>query len=74
MPAQPLSALEREQIRIGIERGETDVAIGGRLGRHRCTINAEINRNNGRALYSAVAAQERAVREPVSPEDNKVGR
>ena len=34
--------------------------IAGRLGRHRATINAEINRNGGRARYTATAAQTRA--------------
>jgi IS30 family transposase len=34
--------------------------ITRRLDRHRCTINAEINRNGGRTGFSAVAAQHRA--------------
>jgi len=34
--------------------------IAQRLGRHRCTVNAEITRNGGRGAYSAVAAQSRA--------------
>lgn len=60
MPARPLNVCEREEIRAGIERGETDDQIGGRLDRHRTTINVEINRNGGRDGYSAIAAQGRA--------------
>lgn len=72
MPAQPLTAHEREEILIGIERSESSVVIGGRLGRHRCTISAEVNRNGGRGDYSAIAAQERAVRERARPKTAKL--
>lgn len=72
MPAHPLSVVEREQIRVGIARGDTDSVIAVSVGRHRCTINAEINRNGGRSNYSAVEAQERAVRCRARPKQPKL--
>ncbi len=72
MPAQPLTAPEREEIRVGIERGETDGEIAGRLDRHRSTINAEIGRNGGRSRYSATAAQVRADRHRARPKTSKL--
>lgn len=67
MPANPLTMCEREEIRAGIERGESDVVIAGRLGRCRTTVNREINRNGGRVVYTAVAAQARATVERERP-------
>jgi transposase, IS30 family len=69
MPARPLTACEREEIRAGIERGETDGQIADRVGRHRCTVNAEIRRNGGRSGYTATTAQARADRERARPKD-----
>ena len=60
MPAEPLTLPEREEIRAGIERGDPLVAVALRLGRHRCTVSAEVTRNGGRDRYRAVAAQARA--------------
>jgi transposase, IS30 family len=50
----------REEIRVGIDRGESDQDIATRIGCHRSTIWREIGENGGRHAYRAFAAQARA--------------
>jgi IS30 family transposase len=55
-----LSLSDREEIRVGIERGESDRVIAERLGRHRSTIWREITAAGGRQSYRAYQSQHRA--------------
>jgi transposase, IS30 family len=57
-----LSLTEREEIRAGLERGETYKAIAQTLGRATSTISREVAANRGREGYRAVWAHRRASR------------
>jgi IS30 family transposase len=55
-----LAVSDREEIRVGIELGESDDQIAQRIDRHRSTVWREIKANGGRSAYSAVRAENRA--------------
>jgi len=59
-PAARLSLREREEIRVGLDRGETFSVIAQQLGRVVSTVSREVNANGGRGAYRAHLAQRRA--------------
>lgn len=62
-----LSLGEREEIRVGIERRESDAEIAVRLGRHRSTVWREIRANGGRGAYRVFRAEDRAFVQAARP-------
>lgn len=62
MPGPALTMDEREEIRAGLERGETFTEIAAGLGRARSSVSREVRRNGGRDRYRAAVAQRRADR------------
>lgn len=55
-----LSRDEREEIRAGIERGETYTAIAGTIGRATSTVTRDVAANGGRDSYTAWRAHQDA--------------
>ena len=68
--SRSLSPAEREEIRAGLERGETLTTIAAGLGRATSTVSREVKANGGRDGYRALAANTRAgqrARRPKTP-------
>jgi IS30 family transposase len=62
-----LSAREREEIAIGLARGESYRVIGARIGRPVSTVSREVARNGPRGFYRGLLAQARAERRARRP-------
>lgn len=83
MPAQPattewnpsparLSLREREEVRGGLERGESFTVIAGLIGRVVSTVSREVAANGGRADYQAWRAHRRAAAQARRPKRPKL--
>jgi IS30 family transposase len=69
-----LSILDREQILVGISRGESLSSIACSLGRARSTVTREVKANGGREGYSAWRAHERAREQAGRPKPCKLAK
>ena len=67
-----LSLAEREDIRAGLERGESFTVIARRLCRATSTVSREVGANGGRGAYRATIAHQRACRRARRPKAMKL--
>jgi IS30 family transposase len=67
-----LSADDRIEIRLGLERGESYADLGRRLRRHRSTISREVNANGGRDHYRPMDAHRAAAERARRPKEAKL--
>ncbi|HSH59430.1 MAG TPA: helix-turn-helix domain-containing protein [Acidimicrobiales bacterium] len=67
-----LSLQEREEISIGLRRGDSFSAIGRQLGRSTSTVSREVKANGGRDGYRAWRAHDRAYFEARRPKGAKL--
>jgi transposase, IS30 family len=71
-PRGHLALPEREEISLGLERGESFAAISRGLGRATSTVSREVAANGGRHRYRAWQAHERAYDQARRPKRRKL--
>ena len=67
-----LSVQEREEISLGVRRGDSFAAMGRQLGRSTSTVSREVNANGGRGGYRAWRAHDRAFEAARRPKKAKL--
>ena len=67
-----LTMRDREEIRAGLERGETFTAIAGSLARSVSSVSREVAANGGRVRYEAWRAHERAYEQARRPKPTRL--
>jgi IS30 family transposase len=72
MAGDALSLFEREEIRAGLERGDSCAEIARTIRRDPSTVTREVARNGGSNAYVAIDAEERARRCRARPKQPKL--
>jgi IS30 family transposase len=67
-----LSLEDREEIRVGLQAGDSLAQIARSIGRSASTVSREVNNNGGRRRYRAVAADGAAYRRALRPKPAKL--
>ena len=67
-----LSLEDREEIRVGLQAGDSFAQIARSIGRSASTVSREVNHNGGRRRYRAVAADGAAYRRALRPKPAKL--
>ena len=67
-----LQLADREEIMLGVQRGDTNAVIAVAVSRDSSTVSREIARNGGRANYRAWAAERKAHDNGKRPKDEKL--
>ena len=67
-----LSLAEREEIRAGLERGDTFTAIAAKINRSVSTVSRDVAANGGRGAYQAWRAHQQAGRQAKRPKRAKL--